>query len=185
MQIMTAFCSLAIALRGQFHKPFAELAPDIQQRIQEDYFPWPWESKSPRERCHVAKQWDHENDPALREFREGVEALTNPESPAYSEEAKRRLRGDYLPEPRNVKPKAVVLPPMEWEEPQPLVVPLHVFGAPLETNSAATNAANSVRSTARTKRKRNDLLSSLIKTAQTACSEPLLPPSEHSSQTLQ
>ena len=77
---MSTFESLAIALRGHFHKSFAQLPPDIQQRVQVDFAPWPWDSKTSRERCHRAKQWDHENDPARREIREGIEALTNPDS---------------------------------------------------------------------------------------------------------
>lgn len=114
---MNAFQSLAIALRGHFHKSLASLPPDVQQRILEGFFPWSWDSKSPRERCHVAKQWDYENDPARREVREGIEALTNPDSPAYSPEETQRLRGDFLPEPRNVQP-TVVLPPLGWDAPQ-------------------------------------------------------------------
>lgn len=114
---MNAFQSLAIALRGHFHKSFAQLPPVIQQRVQVDFSPWPWDSKSSRERCHRAKQWDYENDPARREIREGIEALTNPDSPAYSPEETRRLRGDFLPEPRNVQP-TVVQPTLEWDAPQ-------------------------------------------------------------------
>lgn len=96
---------------------FAQLPPDIQQRVQVDFAPWPWDSKTSRERCHRAKQWDHENDPARREIREGMEALTNPDSPAYSPEETQRLRGDFLPQPRNVQP-TVVQPPLEWDAPQ-------------------------------------------------------------------
>lgn len=114
---MSTFESLAIALRGHFHKSFAQLPPDIQQRVQVDFAPWPWDSKTSRERCHRAKQWDHENDPARCEIREGIEALTNPDSPAYSQKETQRLRGDFLPEPRNVR-TIVVLPPLEWGAPQ-------------------------------------------------------------------
>ena len=114
---MSTFQSLALALRGHFHKSFAQLPPDIQQRVQVDFAPWPWDSKTSRERCQRAKQWDYENDPARRETREGIEALTNPDSPAYSPEETRRLRGDFLPEPRNVRP-TVVLPTLEFDAPQ-------------------------------------------------------------------
>lgn len=118
VQVMSAFQSLALALRGHFHKSFAQLPPDIQQRVQVDFAPWPWDSKTSRERCHRAKRWDYENDPARCEIREGIEALTNPDSPAYSPEETRRLRGDFLPEPRNVQP-TVVQPTLEWDAPQP------------------------------------------------------------------
>jgi len=114
---MNAFESLTLALRGHFEKPFAQLPPDIQQRIQVDFFPWPWDSKTSRQRCHRAKQWDLENDPARREVREGIAALTNLDSPSYSLEETQRLRGDFLPERRIVQPK-VDLPPLEWDEPQ-------------------------------------------------------------------
>lgn len=114
---MNAFESLALALRGHFEKPFAQLPPDIQQRIQVDFFPWPWDSKTSRQRCHRAKQWDLENDPTRRDVRDGIEALTNPDSPSYSLEETQRLRGDFLPEHQNVQP-IVDLPPLEWDEPQ-------------------------------------------------------------------
>lgn len=114
---MNTFQSLALALRGHFDKPLASLPPNLLKRVEEDFFPWKWEGRTPRERCHRAKQWDYENAPALREQREGVEALTNPDSPAYSLEETKRLRGDFLLEPRNVQP-IVDLPPLKWDEPQ-------------------------------------------------------------------
>lgn len=114
---MSAFESLGIALRGHFHKSLAQLPPDIQQRVLADFAPWPWDSKTSRERCQRAKQWDFENNPATREIREGIAALTNPDSPGYSPEERQRLRGDFLPEPRNVQP-IIVLPPLEWDAPQ-------------------------------------------------------------------
>ncbi len=114
---MNAFESLALALRGHFENPFAKLPPALQQRVVADFAPWSWEGKTPRQRCHRAKQWDYENDPAQREAREGVEALTNPKSPAYSLEETQRLRGDFLPEPPCMQPR-VVLQPLEWDGPQ-------------------------------------------------------------------
>lgn len=114
---MPVYQSLAMALRGHFHKPFASLPAAAQRRINEDFFPWPWDAKSPRERVHRAKQWDYENDPARRELREGIEALTNPDSPAYSLTETQRLRGDFLPVPRNVH-RQIDQPPLPWESPQ-------------------------------------------------------------------
>jgi hypothetical protein len=94
---MKAFESLALTLRGHFEKPFAQLRRDLQQRVQADFAPWSWDGKSPRQRCLRAKQWDYENDPARGEVRDGIEALTNPDSPSYSLEETQRLRGDFLP----------------------------------------------------------------------------------------
>lgn len=112
---MKAFESLAVALRGHFEKPFAQLSPALQQRVQADFAPWSWDGKGPRQRCQRAKQWDYENDPARREAREGTEALTNPDSPAYSQSETERLRGDFLPEKRQ-RPSLKVLPPLVWVE---------------------------------------------------------------------
>jgi hypothetical protein len=116
---MAVYESLAIALRGHYHKLIATIPPDIQQRILQDFAPWTWESKTPRQRCQRAKQWDYENDPARRELREGTEKLTNPDSPDYLEEEMRRLRGDYLSESRQLRPKAVDLPPLDFDASQP------------------------------------------------------------------
>ncbi|MBV5322764.1 MAG: hypothetical protein JZU60_02880 [Ilumatobacteraceae bacterium] len=114
---MKAFESLALALRGQYHKTFAQLNPAIRRRVDMDFAPWSWFGLTPRQRCHHAKRWDDENDPARREMREGIEALTNPDSPAYSLEETQRLRGDFLPEKRHVQIQKV-LPPLVWVEPQ-------------------------------------------------------------------
>ena len=156
---------------------FAQLPPDIQQRVQVDFAPWPWDSKTSRQRCHRAKQWDHENDPARREIREGIEALTNPDSSGYSPEESQRLRGDFLPEPRNVHP-TVVLPPLELEDLQPLTVAQNVFGVPLDKSKTAPGTTTkSTRPPAPSKSKRRDLLTLPIGVAQAACSDPFATPS--------
>lgn len=172
---MNTFESLAIALRGHFHKSFAQLPLVIQQRVQADFSPWPWDSQSSRERCHRAKQWDYENDPGRREMREGIEALTNPDSPAYSPEETQRLRGDFLPQPRNVRPPAI-LPPMEWENQQPFTVPRNVFGIPTNEGKTANNI-KSAHSTASSRPMRSGLLTPLITAAQSACGDPYDTPS--------
>jgi hypothetical protein len=173
---MSSFESLALALRGHFHKPLAQLPPDIQQRILADFAPWPWDNKSARARRQLAKQWDFENDPATRENREGIEALTNPDSPAYSPEETQRLRGDFLPEPRNVQP-IIVLPPLELEDPQPLTVPRNVFGVPLDKSKTATSTTKSTRPPAPCKSQRRGFLTPFIATAQRACADPYDTPS--------
>lgn len=174
---MPAYESLAMALRGHYHKPFASIPPDIKQRILEDFAPWPWDSNTPRLRCHLAKQWDSEHDPALRELREGIEALTNPDSPAYSAEETRRLRGDFLPEPRTAQPKAEDLPPLEYDTPQPRLDPQNVSDAPTAANNTAPQAIRTIHATEPHKNKRRDLLWPLISTAQAGCSDPFDTPS--------
>jgi hypothetical protein len=164
---MPAYASLAMALRGHYHKPFDSVPPDIQQRILEDFAPWPWDSNTPRLRCRLAKQWDSKHDPALRELREGIEALTNPDNPAYSAEETRRLRGDFLPEPRIVKPNTVDLPPLEWDQPQ------QASGGQIP----ATGTQHSIRSasapvTDSTKPSRRDTLKPVIEEAQSKCINP-------------
>ncbi len=129
---MSTFQSLATALKGQYHKQLAELSSDAQRRIQQDFAPWPWDSKTPRERCNIAKQWDFDNNPATREIREGIEALTNADSPTYSEDETHRLRGDYIP----AKPKLFTnkdLPSFEWS-----------LDAAFVTKSPSTSKSDSV-----------------------------------------
>jgi hypothetical protein len=113
---MPGYKSLALALRGYYHEPFASLPTDVQQRILDDFAPWRWDGKTPRQRCQLAKQWDYENDPARREMREGIEALTNPASPGYSAEETRRLRGDYISAPKSMPPAMAAKPPLAWED---------------------------------------------------------------------
>lgn len=173
---MKVFKSLALALRGHFEKPFAQLSPDLQHRIDVDFSPWPWDGKSPRQRCHRAKQWDYENDPACRELREGIEALTNPSSPSYSLEETKRLRGDFLPEPRHVQ-STVALLPIEWEGSRPTTFPPNVFGTSPVKNDATTSIANGVRTNSPLKAQRRNLLSPLIYAAQAACLDPNSTPS--------
>ena len=173
---MKAFESLALALRGHFEKPFAQLSPALQQRVQADFAPWSWDGKGPRQRCHRAKQWDYENDPALREVREGIEALTNPESPSYSLKETKRLRGDLLPEPRYVQ-STVALPAIEWEGPQPTIFHPNVFGTSSIANNAVPRVANGVRANSPRKAQRRNLLSPLIDAAQAACPDPYKTPS--------
>lgn len=173
---MKAFESLALALRGHFEQPYAKLTPDLQQRVQADFAPWSWDGKSPRQRCQRAKQWDYENDPARREVRAGIEALTNPESLSYSLDETKRLRGDFLAEPRYVQP-TVTLPDIEWEGPKPTLSPPNVFGTSSVANNAGPRVAKGVRANSPGKAQRRNLLSPLIDAAQAACPDPYNTPS--------
>lgn len=178
--MMPVYKSLAIALRGHYHRPLASLPPDVQQRILEDFAPWPWDSHSPRLRCHLAKQWDYKNDPARREEREGIEALTNPASPSYSAEASRRLRGDYLPEPRHVKQKTVDLPPLDWEDSPPVIAHSTESSAPSAPSSFKDHAFHTIASASipvvaqgrPLRKRRSDSIDPVIKLAQGRCSDP-------------
>lgn len=119
---MTEFRSMSEALSNFFETTFDQLPNDEKELIERDPFLRRWDKMSASERQSRAKQWDFENDPCTREIREGLAAITDPDSPAYSEEETRRLRGDYLPE---IPIKYVVrkdLPPLDFAE-APLSAP--------------------------------------------------------------
>ena len=100
---MKKFKSLARALRSLYQKPLHELSENLKARVQDDFLPWHWVKMTPKERQSRAEQWDYENDPGKREVREGIAAITDPQSPAYSESETKRLRGDFLPEKKKKK----------------------------------------------------------------------------------
>jgi hypothetical protein len=108
------FESLERSLDGVFDLPVSKLTKALQQRVNQDFHPWPWEKMDADQRRNRAQTWDFENDPTKIELRSGIDALTNKESPHYSMEEKKRLRGDVPTEqPAKVEPRED-LPPLEF-----------------------------------------------------------------------
>ena len=66
---MSSFDSLTLALEGWFDKPLSDLPDALQQRIEEDFWPMPWDRLSAAGRRDVTQQWDYQNDPATEQFR--------------------------------------------------------------------------------------------------------------------
>jgi len=67
---MSSFDSLTAALEGGFDKPLRDLPKDMQKRIEQDFFPMPWDDLSPDQRRSVAQQWDYRHDPATEQDRQ-------------------------------------------------------------------------------------------------------------------
>lgn len=66
---MSAFDSLTLALEGWFDKPLCDLPDALHQRIEDDFWPMPWDRLSAEGRRGVTQQIDFENDPATESFR--------------------------------------------------------------------------------------------------------------------
>lgn len=67
---MTDFVSLTTALVSWFDKPLSELPEPILRRVQQDFFPMPWDGLSAEQRESVARQWDYNHDPATEADRQ-------------------------------------------------------------------------------------------------------------------
>lgn len=67
---MTVFAPLTAALDGWFDKPLSELPDAIQERVQQDFSPIPWDDLSAEQRQSVARQWDYHHDPATETDRQ-------------------------------------------------------------------------------------------------------------------
>jgi hypothetical protein len=112
---MNTFESLEAVLEGMFDTPFSELPKSLQVRVNEDFHPWPWEKMDADQRRNHAQAWDFQNDPTKIELRDGITHLTASDSPGYSLDEAKRLRGDYLDKPLREETKPEELPPLEWE----------------------------------------------------------------------
>ncbi len=184
---MNGFVPLAGVLKSHFKKSFASLPTHIQARVTKDFAPWPWDKMTPDERRNRANLRDYENDPATREEREGLKALTDPDSPSYSEQETKRLRGDFLPE----KPPPITrrnnLVPLTWvDQPTHQLVPtvqrskmgaasLRLTGGTVAVSDApevvvpASSPVLSGTVTHTTKTPRRDILNPVIELAQSQC----------------
>lgn len=111
---MKTFKSLEMALEGVFDSPFSKLPKVLQQRVNEDFYPWPWEKMDADQRRNRAQTWDFQNDPSTIELRDGINDLTAIDSSGYSLDEVKRLRGDYPGEPLREVTKPAELPALEW-----------------------------------------------------------------------
>lgn len=110
---MNCFVSMVETLENFFGTPTSSLPAHIRELVAEHYSIQLWDAIDAKARTHFAAQWDFDNDPAKLEFREGLEALTDPDSPTYSLPETQRLRADHLPvNPVTTAPEAHN--PVEW-----------------------------------------------------------------------
>ena len=110
---MNCFVSMVETLENFFSTPTSSLPAHIRDLVAEHYSIQLWDAIDAKARKNFAAQWDFDNDPAKLEFREGLEALTDPDSPTYSLPETQRLRADHLPvESVANAPKAHS--PVEW-----------------------------------------------------------------------
>ncbi len=66
---MISFNSLTLALDGWFDKPLSDLPHELRLRVDEEFWPIPWDSIQAEGRRSVARQIDFTNDPALEQVR--------------------------------------------------------------------------------------------------------------------
>lgn len=111
---MNQFESLEEPLDAHFDKPLSELPSAVRVRVEKDFLPWPWDKMNVDQRRSRAQTWDFENSPFNKEEREGINALTNPESPSYSKAETKRLRGDFVDEVDSSVKNSPDLPNLEW-----------------------------------------------------------------------
>ena len=67
---MSSFDSLTVALEGWFDKLLCDLPDALRQRVEEDFWPMPWDRLSAAGRRDVTQQWDYQNDPATEQVRQ-------------------------------------------------------------------------------------------------------------------
>ncbi|MBI3043559.1 MAG: hypothetical protein HYY78_12135 [Betaproteobacteria bacterium] len=67
---MAKFDSLKAALKDYFDKPLCGLPKYLQDRVNQDFSPMPWDVLDAAQRRLVAEQWDYQNDPATLPERE-------------------------------------------------------------------------------------------------------------------
>jgi len=63
------FESLTIALEGSFDQSLAGLPIALRQRVEQEFFPMPWDTLSAEQRRSVALQMDYQHDPATEKDR--------------------------------------------------------------------------------------------------------------------
>ena len=64
---MADFDSLTWALEAWFDRPLGELPEALRQRVQQEFFPMPWDQLSADQRRSVALQLDYQHDPATEQ----------------------------------------------------------------------------------------------------------------------
>lgn len=69
---MSNFDSLILALQGWFDKPLCDLPVALRQRVEDDFFPMPWDRLNAEGRRSVARQLDYKHDPATEHERQAA-----------------------------------------------------------------------------------------------------------------
>lgn len=67
---MNSFNSLAVALEGWFDTQLCDLPDTLRQRVDDEFWPMPWDRLRAEERRSVALQLDFSNDPAMEQVRQ-------------------------------------------------------------------------------------------------------------------
>ena len=64
---MGDFDSLTWAFEDWFDTPLCDLPETLRQRVEQEFFPVPWDKLSADQRRSVALQWDYQHDPATEQ----------------------------------------------------------------------------------------------------------------------
>lgn len=67
---MSDIVSLVDELEGWFESTLADLPDAVRERVEQDFYPMPWDKLSAEQRRSVAHQWDYNHDPATRQERQ-------------------------------------------------------------------------------------------------------------------
>jgi len=61
---VSTFDPLTFALEGWFDRRLCDLPEVLRERVEQEFFPMPWDTLSADQRRSVALQWDYQHDPA-------------------------------------------------------------------------------------------------------------------------
>ncbi|QDL37226.1 hypothetical protein [Rhodoferax sediminis] len=64
---MSTFDALTLALKDWFDTPLCDLPETLRHRVEQEFFPMPWEKLSADQRRSVALQMDYQRDPATEQ----------------------------------------------------------------------------------------------------------------------
>lgn len=64
---MERFDSLSLVMEEWFDRPLCDLPEALRQRVQQEFFPMPWDQLSADQRRSVALQLDYQHDPATEQ----------------------------------------------------------------------------------------------------------------------
>ena len=67
---MNSFDSLTLACEGRFDKPLCDLPDALRQRLEEEFWPMPWDKLSAKGRRSLTEQIDYKKDPATESVRQ-------------------------------------------------------------------------------------------------------------------
>ena len=64
---MSTFDSLTLALEDWFDTPLCDLQETLRKRVEQEFFPMPWDKLSADQRRSVTLQLDYQHDPATKQ----------------------------------------------------------------------------------------------------------------------